>query len=557
MNIEALQNIVVSVTCEHSVECVLATIVQGLAADPNTALARIWLVGPGDICESCVMREECPDQTQCLHLVASAGHSIEKNGPAWNNIEGAYRRFPFGVRKVGKIASSRAPALLEISTEAPPWMREPAWAVREKLRSFAGQPLIFRGEVLGVLAVFSRISLDDQALTILRAFAEQAAASIANAQAFEEIKALREQLELENAYLREEVDSAHDHGDIVGASPALQKVLHQIELVAKTDSSVLLFGESGTGKELVARAIHEGSTRSERPMIRVNCASIPRELFESEFFGHIKGAFTGAIRDRTGRFALADGGTLFLDEVGEIPLELQSKLLRVLQEGQFERLGDEVTRRVDVRIIAATNRDLKEDVAAKRFRQDLYYRLSVFPVEIPPLRERVEDIPVLAMHFLTQVCTKLGMPQPVLKQRHVMALQQYDWPGNIRELQNVIERAVITAESRGLRFDLETPALLQESPDSSKTTPDTDEAPDVLTDAEFRQLERDNIVNALHQVNWKVGGADGAAELLGMKSTTLASRIIKMGIERGERSIRENRTFSQAEARKKMKKWTG
>ena len=533
MNIEALQNIVVSVTCEHSVDCVLSTIVQGLAEDPNTALARIWLVGPGDICEACAMRDECPDRSQCLHLVASAGYSIETDGPAWGSTEGAYRRFPFGVRKVGKIASSRAPTLLEIQEEDAGWMREPQWAARERLRSFAGQPLIFRGEVLGVLAVFSRARLDDEALTILRAFAEQAAASIANAQAFEEINALREQLELENAYLREEVDHAYDHGDIVGASSALQKVLHQIELVAKTDSSVLLLGESGTGKELIARAIHEGSGRSHRPMIRVNCASIPRELFESEFFGHIKGAFTGAVRDRTGRFALADGGTLFLDEVGEIPLELQSKLLRVLQEGQFERLGDEVTRRVEVRIIAATNRDLKEEVAAKRFRQDLYYRLSVFPVEIPPLRERVEDIPVLASHFLTQVCTRLGITQPVLKQRHVMELQQYDWPGNIRELQNVIERAVITAESRGLRFDLQTRESSIEPHESGETVSHSDEAPDILTDEDIRQLERDNIVKVLQRVNWKVGGSGGAAELLGMKSTTLASRIKKMGISRG------------------------
>ena len=344
----------------------------GLAADPNTTLARIWLAAPGDICETCTMRAECPDQTRCLHLVASAGQSIDSSGGTWNSTEGVYRRFPFGVRKVGKIASSKEPTLLQIEGESPSWMREPTWAAQDQLQRFAGQPPIFRLEVLGVLAVFSHTRLNEDALTILRAFAEQAAASIANAQAFEEIKSLREQLELENAYLREEVNIAYDHGDIVGTSPALEKVMRQIELVAKTDSTVLLFGESGTGKELVARAIHDGSERSKRPMIRVNCASIPQELFESEFFGHIKGAFTGAVRDRTGRFALADGGTLFLDEVGEIPLALQSKLLRVLQEGQFERVGDEVTRQVDVRIIAVTNRGLKEEVSEKRFRQDLF-----------------------------------------------------------------------------------------------------------------------------------------------------------------------------------------
>ena len=223
----------------------------------------------------------------------------------------------------------------------------------------------------------------------------------------------------ENEYLREEVKVAHAFGDIVGESSALRKVLAQVDLVAPADTSVLILGESGTGKELVARAIHERSRRSDRPMIRVNCGSIPRELFESEFFGHVEGAFTGAVRDRAGRFQLADGGTLFLDEVGEIPLELQSKLLRVLQEGTFERIGEEKSQHVDVRIIAATNRDLKKDVEEKRFRQDLYYRLSVFPVEVAPLRERAEDIPLLAANFLSQTCRRLGLTKPRLKQRHV------------------------------------------------------------------------------------------------------------------------------------------
>ena len=267
------------------------------------------------------------------------------------------------------------------------------------LSAFAGHPLEFRGEILGVLAVFSRERLGPLDFGWLRAFADQAAIAIANARAFEEIERLRRQLESENSYLREEVDEAHAFGEIIGRSPALGKLLEQIELVAPTKASVLILGESGTGKELVARAIHQRSGRSARPLVKVNCAAVPRELFESEFFGHVKGSFTGAVKDRIGRFQLADGGTLFLDEVGEIPLDLQGKLLRVLQEGQIERVGDDETRQVDVRVIAATNRDLEADVAAGRFRQDLYFRLSVFPIEVVPLRERTEDIPLLGPAF--------------------------------------------------------------------------------------------------------------------------------------------------------------
>jgi len=261
-------------------------------------------------------------------------------------------------------------------------------------------------------------------------------------------------LKLENEYLREEVKIAHGFGEIVGQSRELRKVLDQVGLVGPADTSVLICGESGVGKELVARAIYECSSRRDRPLITVNCASVPRELFESEFFGHTKGAFTGAIRDRLGRFELADGGTLFLDEVGEIPLELQGKLLRVLQEGTFERLGDERTRTVDVRIIAASNLDLKQEIEAGRFRHDLYYRLTVFPIEVAPVRERLEDLPVLAAHLLERICSRLGVAQPKLLRRHIEVLQRYEWPGNVRELQNLLERAVITAQSGNLEFDL-------------------------------------------------------------------------------------------------------
>src|SRR2546427_2316128 len=262
----------------------------------------------------------------------------------------------------------------------------------------------------------------------------------------------RKNLEFENEYLQEELRGNYDA--IVGDSPVLKKVLAQIEMVAPTNANVLILGESGTGKELVARAIHDRSPRKAATLVRVNCASVPRELFESEFFGHVRGAFTGAVKDRVGRFELANGGTLFLDEIGEVPLELQSKLLRVLQEGQFEKVGEDRTRTVDVRIIAATNRDLEAEVKAGRFRQDLYYRLSVFPIELPPLRDRVEDIPALAQQFLVQSARKLGLNPPRLTAAQVKELQSYDWPGNVRELQNVIERAAIRSRNGHLELGL-------------------------------------------------------------------------------------------------------
>src|SRR2546425_6054565 len=265
----------------------------------------------------------------------------------------------------------------------------------------------------------------------------------------------RKSLEFENEYLQEELRG--NYSAIVGDSSALKKVLAQIEMVAPTNANVLILGESGTGKELVARAIHDRSPRKAAALVRVNCASVPRELFESEFFGHVRGAFTGAVRDRVGRFELAHNGTLFLDEIGEVPLELQSKLLRVLQEGQFEKVGEDRTRTVDVRIVAATNRDLEADVKAGRFREDLYYRLSVFPIELPPLRERVEDIPALAQHFLQESARTLATTTPRLTPAHVKELQSYYWPGNVRELQNVIVRSVIRSRNGRIYFGLSRP----------------------------------------------------------------------------------------------------
>src|SRR2546427_5297898 len=336
----------------------------------------------------------------------------------------------------------------------------------------------------------------------------------------------RKTLQFENEYLQEELRG--NYRAILGDSPALKKVLTQIEMVAPTNASVLILGESGTGKELVARAIHDRSPRKAAALVRVNCASVPRELFESEFFGHVRGAFTGAVKDRVGRFELANGGTLFLDEIGEVPLELQSKLLRVLQEGQFEKVGEDRTRTVDVRIIAATNRDLTTEVKAGRFREDLYYRLSVFPIELPPLRNRVEDIPVLAQHFLQESARKLGATAPRLASANVKELQSYDWPGNVRELQNVIERAVIRSRNGRLELGLSRPGVTSRPLRKSDSAPTA--APASLHD--LKHHERAFILEALARTRGKIYGPDGAAALLGVKPTTLSSKVHRMGLKK-------------------------
>ncbi len=535
MNPQALQSVALAVAEARSVEPVLSRIVLGLLAQEGVALTRIWLIAPGDICASCPMRPECPDQSRCLHLVASAGKPVAETGEDWSRLNGDFRRVPLNVRKVGRVGGTGEPILVNTDLAESLWIARPDWVRRERLASFAGQPLIFRGEILGVLAVFSRAEIQEAQFEWLRTFADHAAVAIANARAFEEVARLRQQLELERDYLREEVREALAFGEIVGQSLPLQTVLHQIDLVAPTDAAVLILGESGTGKELVASAIHERSQRRDRALVRVNCASVPAELFESEFFGHVKGAFTGALRDRVGRFQLADGGTLFLDEIGEIPLALQGKLLRVLQEGQFERVGDDRTRKVDVRIIAATNRDLKRDVEAGRFRQDLYYRLSVFPIELPPLRERPEDIGALAAHFLRLACARLKRPEIRLTSQDVAILRRYDWPGNVRELQHVIERAVILAQGGRLRLNLALPRRQSDS-ESAKQRQAAIVEPrptaGVVPEAEMRGRERENVLGALEQAHWKVYGPGGAAELLGIKATTLASRMRALGIRR-------------------------
>ena len=446
-----LRDLLLSMGEERSPTQLLKRIVETLAESEDVALARIWVIAPGDDCDSCPMKLDCPGQVPCLHLSASAGRPTNASED-WSRLDGDFRRFPIGIRKIGVIAEGKDMCVENIDDDDR-WIARPEWSHAEGVFGFGGAPLTWQGEVLGVLGVFTRTPFCPDTVAWLRIIADHAASALATSRAFEEVESLKDQLALENEYLREEVEEIKSPHGIVGSSAALRAVHERVALVAPTEASVLIQGPSGTGKELVAREIHKQSNRNERPMIQVNCAAIPSELYESEFFGHARGAFTGATRDRAGRFAAANEGTLFLDEVGEIPLELQGKLLRVLQEGTYERVGEERARAVDVRVIAATNRDLRKEVLAGRFREDLYYRLDVFPIAVPALRERREDILPLVEHFLDQISAKLGRPAPRLSAADKKRLEAHDWPGNVRELQNAIERALISW--RGGRLSLE------------------------------------------------------------------------------------------------------
>ena len=339
--------------------------------------------------------------------------------------------------------------------------------------------------------------------------------------ALTEVEALRNQLEADCTYLGEEIKLMHDYGNIIGESEVFKYVLFSLEQIAPTDTTVLILGESGTGKELIARALHSRSSRKERPLIKVDCAGLPANLIESELFGHEKGAFTGAVKKRIGRFELADGATIFLDEIGELPLALQQKLLRVLQDGEFERLGSSQVRNTDVRVIAATNRNLKNDVSKGRFRDDLWYRLNVFPLSIPPLRERTEDIPLLVNWTIQRLQRRLGKHIKTVPSSVMDDLKAYPWPGYVRELENVIERAVIVTPGNMLQL-----AAPLESPTSTSGNP-----PDAPIKS-LSELEKDYILQVLRKTNWNISGKGGAAELLGLNSSTLRGRMRKHGIRR-------------------------
>ena len=396
--------------------------------------------------------------------------------------------------------------------------------VAEGLRSTCILPLISHGRPLGTLAVASlrEETFPQKDADLLQHVANQIAIAVENALAFGQVVERANKLAEEKLYLQDEIRTEHNFEEIMGESGALKRILRQVQTVAPTDSTILIQGETGTGKELIARAIHNLSGRRERTLVKVNCAAIPTGLLESELFGHEKGAFTGAIAQRIGRFELANGGTLFLDEVGDIPLELQPKLLRVLQEQEFERLGSPRTIRVDVRLVAATNADLAQKVAEKQFRDDLYYRLNVFPLTLPPLRERREDIALLVRYFAQKYARRMKKAIDTIPAKAMAALTEYPWPGNVRELENFIERAVILSRGAELEIPL--------SEFSQKTKFATAKSAGALSTLE--QAEREHILRALSETKWVIGGAAGAAVRLGMKRTTLQSLMRKLGIAR-------------------------
>ena len=406
-------------------------------------------------------------------------------------------------------------------------------AVREGLKSFCFLPLISRNRAIGTL-VLARLRDDafSQAdISFLAQVAKQIALAVENALAYREIRELKEQLSKEKLYLEDEIRTEMNFAQIIGNSASLRRVLKHVETVAPTDSTVLIYGETGTGKELIARGIHDLSPRRSKPFVKLNCAAIPTGLLESELFGHEKGAFTGAIAQRIGRFEVADGGTIFLDEIGEIPLELQTKLLRVLQEREFERLGSSRTLRTDARLIAATNRDLEAMVAEQKFRSDLFFRLNVFPVHVPPLRERQGDIPLLVRHFTQQFSRRMNKVIETIPSATMDALCRYHWPGNIRELQNVIERAVIISAGPALSVDvadLKFPKVSHPEERAAAPNPTTNGALHNL----LAETERQQILQTLKHCNWVVAGPHGAAARLGMNRSTLQVRIRKLGISR-------------------------
>jgi len=413
--------------------------------------------------------------------------------------------------------------------------------IAEGLRAYCSIPLVNRGRALGILSILRTTEdpFSQEDINFLSRASGQIAIAIENACAYHEISQLKDKLAQEKLYLEEEFRSEMGFEQIIGNSAALRHVLELVETVATSDSTVLLLGETGTGKELIARAIHDRSRRKERTLVKLNCAAIPTGLVESELFGHEKGAFTGAITSKIGRLELADQGTLFLDEVGDIPIEIQPKLLRALQEREFERLGSTHTRKVNVRLVAATNRDLENMVANREFRSDLYYRLNVFPIRIPPLRDRTDDIPLLVSYFVQKCAKEMqkridAVPVSVMK-----GLTSWDWPGNIRELENFIERAVLLTRGRSLEAPLAELRKTTSKEDSPDTLHELKQVAEERTDSpsgkanvadEYARKQRDEIIQALTACRGRVGGADGAAARLGMNRTTLLSRMKKFGI---------------------------
>jgi formate hydrogenlyase transcriptional activator len=479
------------------------------------------------------LRELFPSITDCMRRVMPSEYAslalLEDGGGALRSYALVFEGNPEIISQGTTVALGETPAGRAVETRRPAIFDEhelTQWSspISQRLaaagiKSLCCIPLITRNRVLGTLNIGSmkENAFAPSDVDFLSQVAGQAAIALENAKAFQEIAQLKDQLAEEKLYLQDEIRTDKNFGEIVGDDPAFLRVLEQCATVAATDASVLILGETGTGKELIARAIHDLSGRRERTFVKLNCAAIPTGLLESELFGHEKGAFTGAIAQKAGRFELAHKGTLFLDEVGDIPLELQPKLLRALQEHEFERLGGVRTIKVDVRLVSATNRDLSQMIASREFRSDLYYRLSVFPLSLPPLRERTADIPKLVRYFTQKFARRMNRRIETIPTAAMEALTSYAWPGNVRELENLIERAVILTRGTALEIPL---AELRTA------------VPETITPVTLEDAERDHIRRVLEQANGVVGGSNGAAARLGMKRTTLQSKMKKLGIAR-------------------------
>ncbi len=522
-----LRGVTEQLTGKLDLDEVLRAITQGLVDHAGVIASRLLLYQRDDQCPVC-RASGASDAEPALHDCAGAGAVM----PLIQRIH----KIPIGSYFAGRIAQSRTPMLInDLPHRVPRLLAErheselrgehPQERIEDILflidggyHAYAGYPLLFRDELIGTLGLFFGREVGEAEFNLLGTFAYQAATAIRTARALDELSRLRERLEVENAYLNQELSSERGFDEIIGASPALRAVLRRVRQVAPADSTVLLVGETGTGKELVARAIHRLSPRREHSLIKVNCAAIPSGLVASELFGHERGAFTGAVQRRLGRFELADGGTLFLDEVGELPLDVQAALLRVLQEQEFERVGGSAPVRVDVRLVAATNRDLDADVAAGRFRADLFYRLNVFPVPIPPLRERLEDLPMLVAHFVQLHARRLGKPLTGVSAESLARLTHYSWPGNVRELQNVMERSCVLSPGPVV--------VVADSLEPGRLAP----TPEPQRFASLEDVERGHIRRALERTEGVIHGPRGAARLLGLHPNTLRSRMERLGM---------------------------
>jgi transcriptional regulator with GAF, ATPase, and Fis domain len=522
MLFESLQRVVVELGREPSLPVLLDRVVGEIGAYPDVALAGIWIRGPVEQCAIC---RDNPDSAQpgtSLHVAACAG-SLLTNEEKRDRV---LHLCHFGGRAIRQVNDQGTALFIKELDEKNSY----EWVRDANIRSFAGHPLMVGGEMVGVLSVcIRRVTMTRREFEWMRIFAVAIAHSIVRGRALDEADRLRRRLESTTGFPN---PPAAANTSILGSSPGIRRVLEQIEMVAATDVTVLILGETGVGKELVARAIHDGGPRRSGALVNVNCTAIPHELFESIFFGHVLGSFSGATTNRNGRFQLADHGSLFLDEVGDMPTHMQPKLLRVLQDGKFEPVGSEKTLHADVRVIAASNRDLKEAIGEGRFREDLYYRISVFPIEVPPLRARKDDIPILSGHFVDAACHRFGRQALQLTTGHIRQLQDYDWPGNVRELQNVIERAVLTSRRGALQLDLGHGDEKRAAAPAQAFERLASEATGILTDEEMKRRERDNVNAALRRSEGRIYGPGGAAELLGMKPTTLNARIKKWRLDK-------------------------